>query len=1194
MAISDFNLSISAFPQRWDAQNAQLELHVLVMPRGKPLEPLAMGALPARDAPAFAKAKLVLNAMLIPSLERLPDPADVTTSRPLNVVTPTNLEVLYREVAKRFTISPVTASTPKPQPRRKDTHFKKFLPPSYRSAFAFEQPRPGTFVNDTYKCTLQNPGPSKPPRPAPGPGFSWGQVLALILRQPLLAEKLGLVYRATVKLPTATFFKDGGWLFVALDPSSDFANLAQPAGEQVKYYAARLPALDATPRSLFAAVVFPVLSGPPTASYHENFIESEAYDDGFAKILHSSQPTKADFLEDEHGNGLPPTQDAGIQLGWDDEQLTTWMNRQIDPAFADQDSPMAVSAYRVDVRKAGTTAWTSLARVEGNLRLGTVLNETFKGEHGLQVAPVQLQGEKTGDYWLPAYFARWNGSSLVTRDEVLSELANGTATSPSTFKPVGLDQVPLRYGETYEFRVRLVDISGGGPGVGDRAVNPAPAPVATRRFLRFVPPGSVTITNLITPQDPSNPQQFFKIQRPRLGYPGLVFTDFPNAEQALLADLPKAKAEGRAVGLPDPDVATLQVSVEVRTQSTSGDVSPSFQPLYTTTRAFPDALSDSLDLALDFQDVPDVASLPLPASSGPLTVPRARDIRLTLTPLGKQDPNLRYFGSQEARVGMPVHIFTRAHSRDERNLFVPQSNGKRFQAILLQPDPVPNGNLVAQLAAAGRQDESPADLAQRLAQQLGLAVDGLTFFGKSGRRVVFGASKALRHTLAPDQSGITLSAKADLVNHWVAVVMLQINRDWTWDGLADVSFEIQREVKNLQTGRTEKDIVGAIEVRRTVNFTALQNPDRTKTDLFFFDAIDPKPSAGEFPPELEVTYTVTPLFKATPVRQDSPMTLRARLPMAVPPSQVPRLASAGLALSPYIRADDYSSTQPRQRVLWLEFEHPVEDQRDAYFARVLAYAPDPMLVEREPQEPPGPAEPPLPIDPELIRIITPGQSDDRTGLDAMLQLTQSSSSDRHFILPLPPGLSEDSLELFGFFVYEIRVGHAEGWSTAQGRFGPALRVTGVQHPAPASTSSVGREPRGITVNAPYATPVFEGRTLLPRIPKTEIWVLLYAQVTQVDGADRRNILLDRRAALPIHKRSDTHDTRDVLGRANWDQREIQVMLDALALRQDSPLSVLAVELLPDLERKPDPVGGDLGQVRILRTSPLTPVPPICL
>jgi hypothetical protein len=43
------------------------------------------------------------------------------------------------------------------------------------------------------------------------------------------------------------------------------------------------------------------------------------------------------------------------------------------------------------------------------------------------------------------------------------------------------------------------------------------------------------------------------------------------------------------------------------------------------------------------------------------------------------------------------------------------------------------------------------------------------------------------------------------------------------------------------------------------------------------------------------------------------------------------------------------------------------------------------------------------------------------------------------------------------------------------------------------------------------------------------------------------------------------------------------------------LSALAVELLPE-PGSPfgDPLGQDLGQVRLLRTSPLTPVPAVCL
>jgi hypothetical protein len=42
------------------------------------------------------------------------------------------------------------------------------------------------------------------------------------------------------------------------------------------------------------------------------------------------------------------------------------------------------------------------------------------------------------------------------------------------------------------------------------------------------------------------------------------------------------------------------------------------------------------------------------------------------------------------------------------------------------------------------------------------------------------------------------------------------------------------------------------------------------------------------------------------------------------------------------------------------------------------------------------------------------------------------------------------------------------------------------------------------------------------------------------------------------------------------------------------LSVLAVELLPEVNRAPDPLGADLGSTRMLRTSRLVPVPPVCI
>jgi hypothetical protein len=210
---------------------------------------------------------------------------------------------------------------------------------------------------------------------------------------------------------------------------------------------------------------------------------------------------------------------------------------------------------------------------------------------------------------------------------------------------------------------------------------------------------------------------------------------------------------------------------------------------------------------------------------------------------------------------------------------------------------------------------------------------------------------------------------------------------------------------------------------------------------------------------------------------------------------------------------------------------------------------------------------------------------------------------------LPPGITEDALELFGFWTYELRVGHARIWSTAQARFGRPLRVTGVQHPAPTLNCLVARissentqlvgQKSGIVVSAPYATPVLNGQNLINlslNDPQTRMWVLLYAQVMQADGQAHRNILLNHQPALPNRpdQRFVHAPTRDVFGQAFFGETEIQTILSELALPLNSSLSVLAVELLPGGTNAPeDPLGTNLGQERILRTSPLTPVPATC-
>ena len=270
---------------------------------------------------------------------------------------------------------------------------------------------------------------------------------------------------------------------------------------------------------------------------------------------------------------------------------------------------------------------------------------------------------------------------------------------------------------------------------------------------------------------------------------------------------------------------------------------------------------------------------------------------------------------------------------------------------------------------------------------------------------------------------------------------------------------------------------------------------------------------------------------------------------------------------------------------------------------MLAHAPDPLLLARaEPTADPS-SYAASPLDPELTRVVTPGQADDLAGLSTMQRLIPAEGSDRHYLLPLPPGVDGASPELFGFYTYEIRVGHDHGttanpfWSTAQGRFGEALVLEGVQHPAPPLNCFVTRVADRVQVSAPYAQPYYNGENVLPSPPNTSIWVALYAQVHQADAASMRNIQLDLR--LGSRKRSHGSPLgggrpRQVLGTAVWSDDELSVYAARYGLTPDTQLSVLAIELLPEPNGPfTEPLSRDLGEVRILRTSALTPIQSVC-
>ena len=557
--------------------------------------------------------------------------------------------------------------------------------------------------------------------------------------------------------------------------------------------------------------------------------------------------------------------------------------------------------------------------------------------------------------------------------------------------------------------------------------------------------------------------------------------------------------------------------------------------------------------------------------------------------------------------GMVSSFVTRKSATSEKNLFKPTSNEMMIRGIYLQPDePIVvtddlNQTIVANLA----KDDRITNMIQRLSTAIGAGNKGMSLIGKQGQRWQFGASRAIRHTAAPDNTSITFATKSDLLNHWIIPITLLIDRDWAWDGVQPASINIFRKNIFLKDamklmGEVDRDIflnkfnteeiltnaavvaemeeilVGDLELKRAINIQALVNSDRTQTYACFIDAAEPKHPDEKnkiFTDELLVSYRISVNYfteNNVAPEHDNELNLFLHLPITIPPYQMPKIVSAGLAASKYVRDTDYANTETRKRYLWIEFEEPIQNPDDAYFARMLAYSPDPLLANWESYLFAAPKEPALPIDPEQIRIITSASSDEKSGLNAMQQMIPATDSDVHYLVPLPQGLHADSLEFFGFFTYEFRVGHKIPWSTAQGRFGRPLRNTGVQHPTPQLYCIVNRNEKYITVTAPFAQTVFDGRNVTANPPRTNIWALLYAQVRMANDSDQRNVLLadkklivTRRIDIEAYlKIINTNSEAPPEGVTGWTNKDVEEILTMYGLPENSSLSILCVEMMP--------------------------------
>ena len=295
--------TILTFPQNFDGNF--LSLNIVFLPRNQnPLtSAIVNDAIPpvipdAPPAPPFATANLSFTAKILNSLENIPVITAAFIPKIITTAASGDRTPLFNALASQFNIknlgaanNDVSINAPIINENGVDARkaltvensVQKYLPLTYRSSFNFTTPVTNAKIDDSYHCALRNKVSNSAFKQSANL-ISWGQIFAYIMRQPLLAEKAGMIYHAQFNVEE-TLLNKGGWLYVDLADDSDYKTQQNIDGNFIKNYAARIPALrNGEARTLFAAVQFPVVS-KTYGNYDDVFIEASTYDDGFAKII---------------------------------------------------------------------------------------------------------------------------------------------------------------------------------------------------------------------------------------------------------------------------------------------------------------------------------------------------------------------------------------------------------------------------------------------------------------------------------------------------------------------------------------------------------------------------------------------------------------------------------------------------------------------------------------------------------------------------------------------------------------------------------------------------------------------------------------------------------------------------------------------------------------------------------------------
>ena len=262
-----------------------------------------------------------------------------------------------------------------------------------------------------------------------------------------------------VTLPSDDYFKDGGWVSCAL-----------LCARRLRHRRSPTPSCGRTPRAFrrstaapaLRGLQFPVVAGPAAPErrlrhaqdrggrLRRRVCEDRARDAAGQLRTSSAKKPTACILQ----------KDIGVRLGWDDEQILIWQNRQMlsDPATPGQ-------AYRRPARclllprrrsreRRARLALAGSRPEQGGAYAGGMSSrgcghEDRDGRAGL---PTKINADPATTYWLPSYFTQWYGPSLVLPDaraaafDASGFLADPGSTTTTYSRETRSERRPVRAG----------------------------------------------------------------------------------------------------------------------------------------------------------------------------------------------------------------------------------------------------------------------------------------------------------------------------------------------------------------------------------------------------------------------------------------------------------------------------------------------------------------------------------------------------------------------------------------------------------------------------------------------------------------------------------------------------------------------------------------------------------------------------